>query len=86
MTFVGLAMDRFRSRLKLAMVLFLSVSTLAYVWLALITFDVVPYTLWQLYVSFVVVREELWSGKYWKILQKRYQTFRNNILRWLSFL
>lgn len=54
-TLVGLSMDRFRRRLKPVALAFLVASFLAYLWLALITFDVIAYRKWMLYTSFVMV-------------------------------
>ena len=48
---VGLAMDHFRHRLRLSILVLLTLSAGAYLWLALLSFDVVPYSLWQLFAA-----------------------------------
>ncbi len=53
-TVVALAMDHFRDKIKLSVMALLTVSFLCFAWLALISFEIIPYSLGQLYVAVVV--------------------------------
>lgn len=58
---VGLSMDHFRSRLKPSVLALLAVSSACFAWLALISFEVIPYSLPQLYVATVAGTSSFYS-------------------------
>ncbi len=53
MAAVGLAMDHFRSKIKTALLILLTISLLSTTWLALLTLEWLPYSLTQLYIAMV---------------------------------
>ncbi len=51
MAVVGFAMDHFRSKIKMVILILLSISFISITWLALLTLEWIPYSLAQLYIA-----------------------------------
>ena len=48
---VSFVQDRFRNKIKLSIITLLTLASVMFLWLALLCLEVIPYTLWQIYVA-----------------------------------